>query len=280
MDSKLIFLDIDGTIYENSIGITKETVLSIEAARKNGHKVFVATGRPKCEVMEEVTNIGFDGYIYSSGAHIEIAGKNIFMSQIPPKDVDHLINYLQENNLGILVQDVNKCYYNKIGNEVLGKVFFNDFTNSELKRFNDPNKNIYTDISNFKSEDNKVLKFVVFAENVAPLESLRETLKSKYDLIIYDKKNAKKANVVNGELMQLNINKASAVQKVLDYYKDSQKNTICFGDSRNDLEMVQFCEIGVCMENGEEALKKVSNEVCPSVKENGVSKTFKKFNLI
>lgn len=280
MSSKFIFLDIDGTIYENSIGVTKETVNAINLARKNGHKVFICTGRPKCEVMEEVTNIKFDGFIYCSGAHIEIDSQEIFISEIPSQNTAEVINYLEENGFGMLVQTPIKCYYNKKGEEILGKVFFSNFTNSELKRFNTPEKNIYYNIDEFNLEENKVLKLIVFSEELKFLEKVQNHYKSKYDVIIYDRKKAKNSKVINGELMQLNINKKTAIEKVLEYFNVSQENTICFGDSRNDLEMIEFCKIGVCMGNGEDILKEVATEICPSVKENGVSKTFEKLNLI
>ena len=51
-------------------------------------------------------------------------------------------------------------------------------------------------------------------------------------------------------------------------------DTVGFGDSMNDLEMIQTVGTSVCMANGSDALKKISDIVCPSVEEDGMAKAF------
>ena len=48
----------------------------------------------------------------------------------------------------------------------------------------------------------------------------------------------------------------------------------------NDLAMIQTVHTSVCMENGAEALKKVSTMVCPSVTDDGLYKAFEKLGLM
>ena len=48
----------------------------------------------------------------------------------------------------------------------------------------------------------------------------------------------------------------------------------------NDLEMIRTVGTSVCMANGAEALKKLSNIVCPSVSDDGLAKAFADLNLI
>ena len=48
----------------------------------------------------------------------------------------------------------------------------------------------------------------------------------------------------------------------------------------NDLEMIQTVGTSVCMANGSEALKKLSDIVCPSVSEDGLAKAFEDLHLI
>ena len=57
-------------------------------------------------------------------------------------------------------------------------------------------------------------------------------------------------------------------------------DTIGFGDSMNDLEMIDTVGTSVCMDNGSPALKKISSLVCPAVEDNGLAWAFEKLGLI
>lgn len=53
MKTKYIFLDVDGTLYSNELRGTPQSALdAIHQARENGHKVFLCTGRTKCECAD------------------------------------------------------------------------------------------------------------------------------------------------------------------------------------------------------------------------------------
>ena len=71
-DKKIVFLDIDGTF---TVPLEKPTELAsraVWAARKNGHKVFISTGRNMPIVSEDVLKVGFDGIVASAGRRWKI----------------------------------------------------------------------------------------------------------------------------------------------------------------------------------------------------------------
>lgn len=55
-----------GTLLDNKQQIPESAVYAIKNARKNGHYVFLNTGRCKAELFESILDVGFDGIIYSS----------------------------------------------------------------------------------------------------------------------------------------------------------------------------------------------------------------------
>lgn len=57
---------MDGTLLDNKQQIPESAVYAIKNARKNGHYVFLNTGRCKAELFESILDVGFDGIIYSS----------------------------------------------------------------------------------------------------------------------------------------------------------------------------------------------------------------------
>ena len=57
-------------------------------------------------------------------------------------------------------------------------------------------------------------------------------------------------------------------------------DTIAFGDSMNDYQMIQEAACGVVMGNGDEALKKIADRVCEPVEEDGVIRELERMGLI
>lgn len=71
---KIIFLDVDGTLVDYEGNLPQSAVKAIRAVRKNGHKVYICTGRSKAEIYQNIWNIGLDGMIGANGAYVEHEG--------------------------------------------------------------------------------------------------------------------------------------------------------------------------------------------------------------
>jgi len=85
---------------------------------------------------------------------------------------------------------------------------------------------------------------------------------------------------VNGEILSKKFDKGTGIKKIAEYLNIDMKDTIGFGDSINDVEMMQVVGTSVCMENGSDALKKMSDIVCPAVDDDGLYKGFEQLGLI
>ena len=80
----LIFLDIDGTIYSGDGKIHPYTTYNIREAQKQGHMVFINTGRsfdviPK-KVLEEVIPTGI---VAALGAWISVNNEVLISAAVP-----------------------------------------------------------------------------------------------------------------------------------------------------------------------------------------------------
>ena len=65
MNGKLLFLDIDGTLTEPGYNVPPASALdAIRKAQKNGHKVYLCSGRNKA-MLKPLLAYGFDGYVVS-----------------------------------------------------------------------------------------------------------------------------------------------------------------------------------------------------------------------
>jgi hydroxymethylpyrimidine pyrophosphatase-like HAD family hydrolase len=121
-------------------------------------------------------------------------------------------------------------------------------------------------------------KVVIMCLHPEQLEPAREALEDKYNFVIQEITDPSH-RCINGELINRKYDKGRGVLRVCEHLGVPVEDTIGFGDSMNDLEMIETVGTSVCMANGAEALKKISDIVCPSVEEDGMAKAFAQLGL-
>ena len=76
------------------------------------------------------------------------------------------------------------------------------------------------------------------------------------------------------------VSKAVGIQKLVDALHKDIKDTIAFGDGRNDLEMLETVGTGVAMDNAVPEAKAVADEICPDVNDDGITTWLKERDFI
>ena len=122
-----------------------------------------------------------------------------------------------------------------------------------------------------------IYKIVVMCSNASQLEETKKKLGNNYRFIVQEMQGG---SLLNGELISKDYDKGRGVKAVADYLGISIEDTYGFGDSMNDLEMIEMVGTSVCMENGAQALKDISDIVCPAVNDDGLAKAFDQLRLL
>ena len=104
MDKKIIFFDIDGTLIGFDGVFPESAQKALKMAKENGHKIFLCSGRSKCQIEDRLLDFGFDGYVTASGAYVEYEGKEIFSSFMTKEQLVKLISYCNENDIVYMLQ--------------------------------------------------------------------------------------------------------------------------------------------------------------------------------
>ena len=52
--SKILFIDVDGTLVDYTNHLPESAVTAIRKARANGHRVYICTGRSRAEVYSNI----------------------------------------------------------------------------------------------------------------------------------------------------------------------------------------------------------------------------------
>lgn len=83
-----------------------------------------------------------------------------------------------------------------------------------------------------------------------------------------------------GDLGVKDINKAHAIDVFLEHLGAMRSDTIAFGDAKIDIPMLEYCEIGVAMENGGPEILAMADLVTDDVEADGLYKGFDKLGLL
>lgn len=276
MNKKLIFLDIDGTLTEPGKNIPPESAVeAVEMARRAGHKVFLCTGR-NYGMLKPLLKYGFDGLIASSGGYIEVEKKVIYDHPMTKEQEQRAMDVLAQNQIFCTIE----CRDGSYTDERL-KDFLRDnqdkSENSELLRWREQIEQSLGIRSMSEYKGQPLYKIVMMALSRESLENAKKILGKDFAFCIQETKGH---TIHNGELICTDYDKGQAVERVCSYLGYTVKDTIGFGDSMNDLEMMETVGISVCMQNGSNALKNIADYVCPPYYENGIYEAFQRYQLL
>ena len=115
------------------------------------------------------------------------------------------------------------------------------------------------------------------SQSLDQLRASQERLDRDFAFCIQD---LDQGGLVNGEVVNRKFDKGRAVLRVCNYLKIPVENSVAFGDSMNDREMIETAGLGICMENGSPELKRIADDICPPVGENGLWEGFRRHGLI
>ncbi|MBR0169179.1 MAG: HAD hydrolase family protein, partial [Synergistaceae bacterium] len=126
-----------------------------------------------------------------------------------------------------------------------------------------------------------VYKVVIMCTDMKQLDEAKTALGGEFNFVMQEVKvGGSSSTCINGEIINKAFNKGLGVEIICKRYNVPISETIGFGDSMNDLEMIQTVGFSVCMANGSEKLKSLSDMVCPSVSDDGLAKAFAELKLI
>lgn len=276
MKKKVIFLDIDGTLTVAGSNVPPESALrAIRAAQDKGHLVFLCTGR-NYDMLKPLLTYGFDGVVASAGGYICSGEKVVYDCPMSQSQQQLVLTTLEENGIFRTVECLDGSYTDDGFKEFLEE-HAGENDNSELLRWRRQLEAELNIRSMREYAGQPVYKVVVMSSDLSRLEKAREKLEQEFFFCIQD---ADKYGIVNGEVINRQFDKGKAVVRVCEYLHIPVEDSIAFGDSMNDKEMLEAAGYAICMENGSDSLKKLADEVCPRVEQDGLHHAFLRLGLV
>lgn len=256
MDREILFFDIDGTLVDSETHLVPEsTKKALQLLKQAGHLLCISTGRS----MQSIINGGFDQlatwdmYLCNNGQAIFDRKKQLVnMTPIPKESVEACIQAAETTQSPLFI----------MGEEEI------------LTR--EPNTYVYTATEFFKEVIPQVRPYqgedVIMMIAYGPMDYAYEEYKAidSIDVMI--------GQSTYADIVLKGFSKAVGIDWILNYFQ--MQEYIAFGDSRNDLEMLQQARISVVMGNGHEDAKRCADIITDSVSEDGIYHALQKLHMI
>ena len=267
MRYKLMLIDCDRTLLNDKGQITERTKKAIKEALRQGVKIVFASGRAPNGVKNVVKVIGaeglFDYYVCFNGGMIIRSKdkKTISECVITIDDVTHIADHICCN-----IED----YYVVTSNRLICQ---GDNMQATIEAKKNNMNVIHENIRHLDSNE-KIFK-MVFAGEKGMLDKIEQQIPE----ILRKKYNITRSEPNNLEFVSLQASKGNALMSLVDLLHVSIPETICVGDSENDLSMLKTAGIGVAMGNASEDLKAIADYVTDNNNNDGLAKAIEELVL-
>ncbi|WP_188207235.1 Cof-type HAD-IIB family hydrolase [Alkalibacillus aidingensis] len=253
----IVFFDIDGTLLDQDKKLPKSAKDAIFELKEEGHEVAIATGRAPFMFEELRKELEIETFVSFNGQYVVYRGEVIYKNPLDQEAL-HSMNDLATKNGHPMV-----------------------FLDHEDMKSNVPeHEHVTESISSLKIDqfptydpsykDREIYQALVFC--VEGEEKAYETQYEVFDFIRWHE--------VSVDVIPAGGSKAEGIEKIIERLGVPKENTVAFGDSLNDLEMLSQLEHGVAMGNGHKRAKEAARYETKSVEDDGILHGLKMVGLL
>lgn len=277
-DIKLVALDLDGTLFDNSSRISKRNLTAIRSITDKGIHVVISTGRPFEGIpFDQIKGTGINYAITANGSGIyEIStGKCLYENAMDEELVTPILNFL-------LTRDIHMDAF--IG----GKGYTPIQCVETAQKLTVPSS-IKNYIITTRTRLDNILQFI--HENQLKVQKMTLNFYPAADGTLIDRETVRKFLVSNPsittvcggynnlEFTRADANKGVGLRKLAEILGVNPDATMAIGDTENDLAIIEAAGIGVAMGNATDAIKARADYVTTTNTKDGVAAAIEHFIL-
>ena len=254
---KLLFFDVDGTLYNSKKQLPSSAKEAIIQARENGHEIAIATGRAPFMIQDLLDELQIDTYVTFNGQYVVYKGKVIFTDQIPNEELQRVLAFGKSNDHPF--------------------VFIND---REMIATSPNHASIAESLATLH------YPYPVIDANYYLNEPVYQTLlfARQHEQLIYEEKFPTvqfiRWHEYSCDMLPASGSKARGIQKLIEHIQVPMEDVIAFGDGLNDVEMLSSVGLGVAMGNGHDQAKAAASLIADHVDQDGLAKAMRTLKLI
>lgn len=277
-DIKLVALDLDGTLFDNSSHISERNLTAIRSITDKGIHVVISTGRPFEGIpFDQIKGTGINYAITANGSGIyEIStGKCLYENAMDEELVTPILNFL-------LTRDIHMDAF------IDGKGYTPIQCVETAQKLTVPSS-IKNYIITTRTRLDNILQFI--HENQLKVQKMTLNFYPAADGTLIDRETVRKFLVSNPsittvcggynnlEFTRADANKGVGLRKLAEILGVNPDATMAIGDTENDLAIIEAAGIGVAMGNATDAVKARADYVTTTNTKDGVAAAIEHFIL-
>ncbi|MFE5472305.1 Cof-type HAD-IIB family hydrolase [Bacillus safensis] len=247
MNKKVIFFDIDGTLYDHDKKIPESTKRAVHLLKEKGHHLFIASGRSPFLIRPILEELGLDSFIAYNGQYVMYEGDVIYGNPLKQELMERIYETADRHDHPLVF----------MGEETMkASVPNHPFIHEGIGTLKTEHPE--HDLSYFKEND--IFQMLLFCKAEEEVEY--KAFQDEIDLVRWHE--------LSTDVLPKGGSKAEGIKRVIERLPYDQKDTIAFGDGLNDREMISFAGTGVAMGNAVSELKALADFVTKPVDEDGI----------
>lgn len=258
----IISLDLDNTLLNSKGEISNKSKKILKELHDKGNIIVINTGRIFDTCYEVISELDYINYMVTDtgGLIYDIKNKNIiYKKKFSKENIKSLINLYDESLEYVEFSDEH---------------FYYKYSKKELKHYGLSRSidNINEFIKN-NTVIHSTIKLVNQSNNYKIIEKINYDFKNLHAFEMQ----SESGNTKWIEIVRKNVSKFNAIKCISKTEKISILNTISFGDSYNDLEMLEKSKYGVAMGNASDYIKGKASYTTKTCDEDGIELFLKEF---
>ena len=260
---KCLIFDIDDTlIIRGKSEMEASTKEALSAAKENGLKMMIATGRSYYYIQKELVDFKFDYYVTINGSCLlDQNGKILIAHELTEKTVRQIVESARKHQVGIAF---------KYKDHMRTAAYHDYFIKNYL--IVDPLDRIVKDYTADFYDHMDELPLGCFV--IGEAENIEKVAAENQEL------HFKRAAGIGYDVYESTKGKTATIEDALQMMNLSWDQVMAFGDGGNDAVMLKKAKIGVAMGQGSEEAKNAADYITTGITDDGIMNALKQFELI
>ncbi len=254
--------DLDGTVLQRNLRITRETVAALQRLRDGGVRLVVATGRRFEGAREHAKRLGFaehDPIICYGGSMVRTMHGETLLHRKLPKDLSmEVLQWAAERDLHARVF-------------VDGRIIASPDTPAaleHLRRSEEPGVSVVESPADWLGGGRKEPTKLVIVDHPDDIAGWLKEARSAFAGRLFVTRSLPHYVEIGG----LEGTKSKALSFLCERWGIEPERVLAFGDADNDIDMLRFAGRGVAVGGMTGGVREAADEVVPGVDEDGVAR--------
>ncbi|MFA6844288.1 MAG: HAD family hydrolase [Sphaerochaetaceae bacterium] len=267
VDCRLICSDVDGTLVNSELKISKDTNCLIRRVVTERDVPFaLVSGRFRSGMTFLREDLGIDAPLCCfNGAYVEIGGEIVVNNPITVEQARKVLFYSSMEQMDNIIFDLDNWYMEQTGYWYDRQVRMSH-SQGTIVRFD-------TLLDNWEKTGHVFYKILPKSEDPAKVKRLESILQ----YALGDELEIFSSSPYIVETAFKGTSKAKALVTLTNYYRIKPSQVMAFGDYDNDEDMLKACGYPVAMGNGTDKVKKLACYVTDDNDHDGIAHALRHF---